>query len=126
MHHLPVFCNGEATGHCCKHYWAFRRIIEAENPEDLQAGEKIRMCTRFGSAEPLIFGEGRLEMANFCNRYEKDETLPYDASFEPRRPFPIVYDEPITAVVEVPPTIQSDVPPPADTITIAEALGAEQ
>lgn len=105
VYRLPVLCNGESTaardaeglpvdgtGHVCVHYWAFRRIPEAQNVSDIKLGETTRYCRAWvGGGEepgPMEFGEGRELMANCCNLYEPD-TKPhrtYCAALEQKPP----------------------------------------
>jgi hypothetical protein len=77
----PVLCNGQQTGHPCKHYWAMLRNVNSHNPDFLRQGEKLRFCRAWGY-EPLEFGEGVTELATYCTMYEPDIRREYDDDFE--------------------------------------------
>lgn len=80
-----VLCNGQATGHPCKHYWTMIRIVPSHNPDFLKLGEKLRFCRAWG-AEPLEFGEGTTELAVHCSAYEPDKSRQFDSAFEEYKP----------------------------------------
>lgn len=82
----PSLCNGQATGMQCAHYWAIRRKMDVQNPEDLVDGQTDRFCTvlQFQTASDMHLGDGGLDMAVSCNRYVASER-PYDVSFEEQK-----------------------------------------
>ena len=85
MHKQKVLCSGEATGQCCKHYWAMTTIVSSHNPDFLKQGERHRFCRAWG-VEPLAFGDGKEDMAVKCNIFEPDEKRPYEAESEEYNP----------------------------------------
>lgn len=101
VHRLPILCNGEAsaerdeqglpkdgTGNKCKYYWAFRRIPNMSNAEQIEKGEVTRVCRNWESAEgPMEFDEGRILMANLCDCFEPSSPArPYVAALEQAPP----------------------------------------
>ena len=77
-------CNGESTGFQCKHYWAFRTLLDVDNPDHLRKGENARRClVQLG--EFFEMGDGGSEMAVYCNRFEPSER-PHDPEFESFKP----------------------------------------
>ncbi len=77
-------CNGEATGYQCKYYWNLIKKIDVPNPDHIRNGEKLRFCL-VDPAEVTDLGEGGVDMAVYCNRFE-NSSLPYDSSFEVYNP----------------------------------------
>jgi len=73
-------CNGESTGIQCKHYWAFRTLIDVDNPDHLRKGENARRCL-VQSGQYFEMGDGGGEMAVYCNRFEEGH-VPFDPDFE--------------------------------------------
>lgn len=78
MHQQKVKCTGEADGHPCIHFWALTAIVDSQNADHLVEGERFKMCTYFGGGEPLVFGDGKTDMAVKCNRYTPDKALAYE------------------------------------------------
>ena len=78
-------CNGEASGFACKHYWTVIMKVDAQNPDHLRVGEKVRRCLVI-APEIIELGDGTKELAVHCSRYEEDRNRPYDPSFEEYNP----------------------------------------
>jgi hypothetical protein len=81
----PSFCNGEATGFACKHYWTVIMRVDVQNPDHLRTGEKVRRCLVI-APEIIELGDGTRELAVHCSRYEQDTNRPYDPDFEEYNP----------------------------------------
>lgn len=80
-----AFCNGEATGYCCKHYWTVVMKVDVQNPDHLKTGEKVRRCLVI-APEIVELGDGTKELAVHCSKYVMDSDRPYDAEFEEYKP----------------------------------------
>jgi len=85
MNKQPAVCNGEATGFACKHYWTVIMRVDAQNPDHLRTGEKVRRCLVI-APEIVELGDGTKELAVHCSRYVKDASRPYDPGFEEYNP----------------------------------------
>jgi hypothetical protein len=62
----PSICNGQATGHPCKHYWFHTQKVESNNPDELRSGEKHRACL-ISPGFPVEFSDE--EIPHVCNQY---------------------------------------------------------
>lgn len=67
MLNAPSICNGEKTGHPCRHYWAVNQKFRAANSDTVRDGEKQRACTLV-PGWPLEWTSE--EAPTKCNRYE--------------------------------------------------------
>lgn len=63
----PCVCNGEKTGHPCRHYWAVMQKFVSANADTVRDGEKQRACSLM-PGWPFEFTSD--EMPTKCNRYE--------------------------------------------------------
>jgi hypothetical protein len=89
----PSICNGQATGHPCKHYWFHTQKVESNDPDALKDGEKHRACL-ISPGFPVEFSDE--EIPHVCNQYEPRRKrglagffgakVPYDPSQEEYNP----------------------------------------
>jgi hypothetical protein len=89
-----VICNGQKTGRPCVHYTAIARRVLSANSDHLRTGEKVRLCSAFGTFLEFDFDELPVQ----CTSYKpRRKTLPvllglhpdhtkYDEGFEEYRP----------------------------------------
>lgn len=66
MLNAPSICNGEKTGHPCRHYWAVNQKFRSANSDTVRDGEKQRACTLV-PGWPLEWTSE--EAPTKCNRY---------------------------------------------------------
>lgn len=67
MHKKPAICNGQSTGHPCKHYWHHIQKVESNDPDALKDGEKHRTCL-ISPGFPVEFSDE--EIPHACNQYQ--------------------------------------------------------
>lgn len=84
-----TLCNGQQTGHECKHYW--RQVVRKDvlNPENLRKGETLRYCKVAMQAPDhgmAMFINGDSEMAVECTEYRKDRRRPYSLKTDDYNP----------------------------------------